>query len=44
MPSNLIFSSGEDGDEVRFIDASQLKNSPHEVERKIYQYVVLSQS
>jgi len=37
-PINMSFSAGEDGDEIAFIDPQTLKNSPSQVERRIYGY------
>lgn len=37
-PTNMEFSPGDDGDAVQFIDPEQLKNSPIEVERRVYRY------
>lgn len=38
MPENMQFEPGEDGEEVRFIDASILKDSGNSAERKVYEY------
>lgn len=40
-PTNMVFSAGEDGDEIVFMDADAFKNSEHEVERRIYKYANL---
>lgn len=40
-PTSMIFSAGEDGDEIAFISADTFKNSKHEVERRIYKYASL---
>lgn len=37
-PRNMQFSTGEDGDEINFIDPSLFKDSIEEVERRIYKY------
>jgi len=41
-PANLVFSPGEDGDEVAFIDPQLLKDSDSETERKVYVYAMLA--
>lgn len=40
-PANMVFSAGEDSDEIAFIDANTFKTSEHEVERRIYKYASL---
>lgn len=37
-PSEMIFSAGEDGDEIAFINPEAFKDSDREVERRIYGY------
>ncbi|RZJ38686.1 MAG: NUDIX hydrolase [Chryseobacterium sp.] len=41
-PSKMKFSAGDDGDEVRFINPEQLKDSLSEVERRIYRYASIN--
>ena len=37
LPETLVFSAGEDGDEVAFLDPETLKNSSKKVERRVYE-------
>jgi len=37
-PVRFVFSPGDDGDEIRFIDSAELKNSDNNAERKVYAY------
>lgn len=37
-PTSLLFSSGDGGDEISFMDASVFENSESTVERRIYRY------
>ncbi len=41
-PSELPYRTGDDSDELMYIDASELKNSTSEVERRVYQYSVMA--
>ena len=41
VPESLMFSTGEDGDAIAFVDPKTLKDSASDVERKIYNYVNL---
>lgn len=41
-PSVMEFSSGEDGDEIMFIDPEEFKNSPLINEQKIYEYAQIA--
>jgi len=43
MPRNMIFTAGEDGDEVEFKDPNSFKDSESEVERRIYKYSTIAQ-
>ena len=44
-PENIVFSAGEDGDEIAFIHPDTFEHSEVEVERRIYKYArVASQS
>ena len=42
VPENMSFESGEDGDEVMFIDALKLKDSENHSERNVYEYSLKS--
>lgn len=37
-PDDLAFQTGEDGDEIAFIDPLALKDSESEIERRVYTY------
>ena len=37
-PDNMAFETGEDGDELRFINPEELQNSENEAEQKVYEY------
>lgn len=37
-PDNLLFSAGEDGDEVSFMNPEIFRDSESEIERRIYKY------
>lgn len=41
-PENMAFSTGDDGDEVMFIDPRLLKDSQSEIERRVYGYSTTS--
>lgn len=41
-PDNIMFEAGEDGDELRFINPEELKNSENEAEQKAYEYSLVS--
>jgi hypothetical protein len=43
QPSRMVFSAGEDGDEVAFLDPTQFEKSPTNAERRIYKYYKLLQ-
>lgn len=40
-PDNLVFSPGEDGDEIAFINPTIFRDSESEVEQRIYRYATL---
>ena len=41
-PTSAIFSAGEDGDKILFINPDALKDSKNLTERKVYQYSQLT--
>lgn len=40
-PVNMVFSAGEDADEIKFLNPETFKDSLSEVERRIYTYAKL---
>lgn len=43
-PVNMTFEPGEDDDELLFVKPEVLKNSPHPVERQVYEYAQVALS
>jgi len=41
IPTNMTFETGVDGDEVQFINPSELKDSDDLAEQKVYEYSLL---
>ena len=41
-PENMNFKPGEHGDEIAFLDPSELKDSQNPTERKVYEYALLA--
>ena len=41
-PTHMVFSAGEDGDEIAFIHPDVFKNSQSEVQRRIYTYASIA--
>ena len=42
-PENMAFVAGEDGDELRFINPIELKDSDNNAEQKVYEYSRISE-
>lgn len=41
-PDNINFSAGDEADEMKFIDPTELKDSNHESESRIFEYAKLA--
>ena len=41
-PRNMIFSAGEDGDEIAFIAPEEFQHSSSDTERRIYKYAAIA--